>query len=45
MKLGVNKKGQAVFEDFQENNTKQAYIKTENDDNEQELNAYELYEY
>ena len=45
MELGVNKQGQAVFEDFKENDTKQAYIKKENNDGEQELNAYEFYEY
>ena len=45
MELGVNKQGQAVFEDFQENDDKRAYIKKANNDGEQELNAYELYEY
>ena len=34
MKLGVNKQGQAVFEDFQENDDKQAHIKKANTDEE-----------
>lgn len=45
MELGVNKQGQAVFEDFQENENPQAFIKKANTDGEQELNAYEFYEY
>ena len=45
MNLGINKNGQVVFEDFQENTEKQAFIKKANTDNEQELNAYEFYEY
>lgn len=45
MDLGINKQGQAAFEDFQENNTQQAFIKKANNDGEQELNAYEFYEY
>lgn len=45
MELGVNAQGQAVFQDFKENDTKQASIKKANEDNEQELNAYEFYEY
>ena len=44
-KLGINKQGQAVFQDFQEVNEEQASIKKANTDNEQELDAYGLYEY
>lgn len=45
MELGVNKQGQAVFQDFKENDEKKAFIKKANEDNEQELDAYEFYEY
>ncbi len=45
MELGVNKQGQAVFQDFKENDEKKAFIKKENTDGEQELNSYEFYEY
>lgn len=45
MELGVNKRGQVIFEDFKENDDTKAFIKKANEDNEQELNGYELYEY
>jgi len=34
MELGVNKQGQAVFQDFKENDEKKAFIKKANEDNE-----------
>lgn len=45
MELGVNKQGQAIFQNFQENEDEKAFIKKENTDGEQELNSYGFYEY
>lgn len=42
--MAINKQGQAIFNDFQEIENTQVSIKKIDDDN-QELDAYELYEY